>query len=243
MFDKWRKYSYAAQKERRHRLIKTILWVISFFLIFSLVSSLFISTVVVENRTMLPGINPGDRFFVSPFPYGARIPFTAARLPGPSSPRRGDLVLVERRPADYGGFHKLSESAIRFFSGQRASLPGADSPIRSVKRVIGIPGDVIGMEQYVLRVKPAGDSYDLTEFELAKRPYDVVVPQIPTGWDRSFPFSGSMEAITLGEDEYFLVSDDRSSAFDSRTWGPVSSDALSAKVLFRYWPFSRIGRP
>jgi signal peptidase I len=65
---------------------------------------------------------------------------------------------------------------------------------------------------------------------------------MPALWDTSIPFSGNMDRIILGEDECFVVSDDRSNTNDSRTWGPVSADRITGKAVFRYWPFTRIGR-
>ena len=99
------------------------------------------------------------------------------------------------------------------------------------------------MVDHVMRVKPKGDSYGLTEFELSTHPYDVAVPKLPEGWDANLPFSGSMDAIVLGPGEYFVISDDRSGSNDSRVWGPVALDSIVGKVMFRYWPLSRFGRP
>jgi signal peptidase I len=66
---------------------------------------------------------------------------------------------------------------------------------------------------------------------------------VPALWDESLPFSGNMDRIVLGENECFVLSDDRSNTNDSRTWGPVSLDIIVGKALFRYWPLNRIGLP
>jgi signal peptidase I len=52
-----------------------------------------------------------------------------------------------------------------------------------------------------------------------------------------------MDRIILGEDECFVLSDDRSNTNDSRTWGPIPVHRLAGKVLFRYWPLTRLARP
>ncbi len=242
MFDKWRKYSYVAQKQRRLYFLKILAWLFASFLCFTLIGTLFISTIVVENSTMEPGILEGDRFVVSPFPYGARLPLFSFRLPGPDQPARGDLVVVDRSAARESNVLRFVDSLVRFFSGQRAALSrGAASA--SLKRVVGLPGDTVSMQGHILRVRPAGEPYALTEFELAKRTYDVNVPKLPAGWSAVLPFSDALPPLTLGAGEYFLVSDDRSAANDSRVWGAVKIDDIGAKVLFRYWPFSRFGRP
>jgi signal peptidase I len=99
------------------------------------------------------------------------------------------------------------------------------------------------MTNFVFRVKPSGDSYRLTEFELSDILYEVAIPHVPALWDEAIPFSGNMDRIVLGEDECFVISDDRSNTNDSRTWGPVSVDLITGRALFRYWPLTRIGMP
>ena len=66
---------------------------------------------------------------------------------------------------------------------------------------------------------------------------------MPALWDSSLPFSGNMDPIILGDNECFVISDDRSNTNDSRTWGPVQINNISGKALFRYWPLNRLGRP
>jgi signal peptidase I len=98
------------------------------------------------------------------------------------------------------------------------------------------------MSNYVIRVKPAGENYELTEFELAEKDYVPELPQVSLQWDESIPFSGSMDSITLKAEECFVLSDDRSITNDSRTWGPVTADSITGKALVRYWPLTRFGQ-
>ena len=134
------------------------------------------------------------------------------------------------------------DGLVRFCTAQRLSLYGKEDHLY-LKRVVGLPGDEITMTNFVLRVKPAGSSYSLTEFELAEKPYHPVIPQVPALWNESIPFSGNMDRIVLGEDECFVISDDRSNTGDSRVWGPVNLDLITGKAVFRFWPLTRIGRP
>ncbi|OGH68494.1 MAG: signal peptidase I [Candidatus Magasanikbacteria bacterium RIFCSPLOWO2_02_FULL_44_11] len=45
---------------------------------------------------------------------------------------------------------------------------------------------------------------------------------------------------TLGQDEYFVLGDNRPNSFDSRRFGPIHKSAIVGRALFRGWPVSRI---
>ncbi len=242
MLNKWQKYSYTAQKHRRHRMLRTVLWFAVAFAVYLFVSGTLVSTIVVQTATMEPSLSPGDRLIVSPLALRRLLP--AASLSGGGAPfKRGSLVVVDRVAAETALPlpARLWDQLVRFFTAQRLRYGAADGPY--IKRVVALPGDEVSMRNFVLTVKPRGEAYALTEFELARRPYDVAVPQVSPLWDERLPFSGNMEPLVLSEDECFVVSDDRSNTNDSRTWGPVPVRAVVSRPLVRYWPPRRIGRP
>lgn len=84
-----------------------------------------------------------------------------------------------------------------------------------VKRVIGVPGDVVEFRD--------GRLYLNGEFR--EEPY-VVRP------DRS-----DMEKVLVPERSYFVLGDNRGLSNDSRDWGPVPHENLVGKAWFAYWPF------
>ncbi|MDR3138055.1 MAG: signal peptidase I [Treponema sp.] len=240
MFGKWRKYSYAAQKSQRHKIGWVFLWCLLFFVLYLSTTFLF-SMRVLENESMQPGLRARDRFIFSSY-FHSLLP--GIEIWNRSVPfRRGNIVLVDmslhQKPSLWT---EILDGGVRFFTAQRISLSGREEQI-FIKRVIGLPGDEITMTNFVLRIKPRDESYSFTEFELSEHPYDVAIPQVPALWDESLPFSGNMERIVLGENECFVLSDDRSNTNDSRTWGPVPVDLITGKALFRYWPLNRLGRP
>ena len=89
-----------------------------------------------------------------------------------------------------------------------------------VKRVIGLPGETVEIKQGVTHVngKPIEEAY-VTH---------------PTPNDQ-FP------ALTLSEDEYFVMGDNRFVSKDSRMVGPVTRDVIKAKVRLRLWPMNAMG--
>jgi signal peptidase I len=241
-FDKSIKYSYAEQKTQRYRLRGFLLWILAFLLLYNVLSSFFFSVRVLENDSMRPGLHAGDRFVLSSFSFYTLL--SRLRIPAPPpSLKRGDIVLVEMSLGKKSGTGAvILDGVIRFFTAQRVSTAGKEERF-FMKRVIGLPGDEVSMTNFVLRVRTRDGVYTLTEYEVSSRDYLLDIPHVPALWDDSLPFSGNMDRIVLGEDECFVLSDDRSNTNDSRTWGPLPARALTGKVLFRCWPLNRLGRP
>ncbi len=48
------------------------------------------------------------------------------------------------------------------------------------------------------------------------------------------------QSVTLGDDEYFVMGDNRPSSSDSRIWGPVKQEFLVGRTIVRLWPFNKI---
>jgi len=242
MLNKGRRFSYTDQKNQRHRFRWIFLAVFIFFVVFTALTSLFFSMEILENETMAPNLRAGERFIFSSFNIYSIVPMLNMEK-GSLPFKRGNIVMVDMYEGKKPGLVQgILDSVIRFFSVQRISL-GEKREFLFVKRVIGLPGDEIAMNNYVIRVKVKDSAYSLTEFEVTEQDYTPEIPQTPALWDSSLPFSGNMETIVLAENECFVLSDDRSNTNDSRTWGPVPIKNIRGKALFRYWPITRFGPP
>jgi signal peptidase I len=242
MFDKALKYSYAAQKHERHKLLRIILILVALYLLYNMISAFFFSVWVLHNDTMQPGLRAGDRFLTASSVLPSLL--TKLKYSGETIPfKRGNIVLIDtRRGESRGWLLGIADNLVRFITAQQLNIFGAEEHLY-IKRLIAMPGDEISMINFVLRVRPSGSAYTLTEFELSDRPYHPNIPQIPALWDSALPFSGHMDSRVLSPGEYFVVSDDRGNTGDSRTWGPISAKEIIGKPVFRFWPPSRIRRP
>ena len=91
-----------------------------------------------------------------------------------------------------------------------------------IKRVIGVPGDVVRIEagQVFVNQQPLQESYIPEDYR-----------------DRI-----SWEEHRVPDDEYFVLGDHRSSSSDSRTWGFVKRGAIYGKAVFVSWPLEKMGR-
>ena len=96
-----------------------------------------------------------------------------------------------------------------------------------IKRVIALPGEKVQLKNGEIYIynqeKPNGS--------LLPEPY--LAAGVKT-------YSLSEDVITLGQDEFFVLGDNRNSSKDSRSFGPVNKSFLIGKVMLRGWPFNRV---
>lgn len=94
-----------------------------------------------------------------------------------------------------------------------------------VKRVIGLPGETVQIK----------DSKIYINGELLEENY---------GKDSDIAFAGiAEEPVTVGEDEYFVLGDNREVSYDSRyeEIGMIKRKNIEAKVMLRIWPLKDFG--
>jgi signal peptidase I len=237
VFSKWRKYSYAAQKQQRTKLYLVLVWLAALFVFYMALNSFFFSFKHLENESMRPALQAGERFIVRSYGF-SRLFFKTAQV----QIIRGAIVVIDPSLESKQSLPALAvDKLVRFFTAQRIGLINPDNRTY-IKRLVALPGDEISMKDFILRVKPSGQAYGLTEYEFSSKDYHILPPKVSPLWDESLPFSGSMDTLVLAENQCFVLSDDRSNTNDSRTWGPIPMNIIAGKVIFRYWPFTRLER-
>ncbi len=112
-----------------------------------------------------------------------------------------------------------------------------------VKRIIGIPGDTVKIENGLVYLKKSGES----EFSEIKEPYLNTENQSHTYFN---PPSGSNDEFVVPEGHYFALGDNRTHSNDSRHWfAPIDEsptpfvnlDNISGKVMLVLWPLKTLG--
>lgn len=228
---------YAYKHRTRRRVIAFVKLIVALFILYEIISAMLVSTFAVASASMKPALYPGDRVLTLPVLYGARVPFTQLRIPSITPPRRGDIVVVRPPywwPAPW--YLRIADPVVRFFTLQRVDLVADRPGGLEIKRVVGVPGDNVKMEQFTIYVKPAGSAKWERAQSLSQKVYDVVHDHVPDGWPASFPLSGNLPVVVLGPRQYFVAGDNRSDSSDSTVWGAIDERSIVAKVVFRYWP-------
>jgi signal peptidase I len=163
----------------------------------------------VPTGSMEPTILPGDRIAVNKLAYDLKIPFTNRPLfPAWGDPSRGDVVV--------------------FFE--------PESGMRMVKRVVAIPGDRIEVRARRLIINGNPVQYnrdgDPGKFEQTEQ----IIENLPGKQHRIQlrPFQPSYAdfgPITLPEDQYFVMGDNRDNSRDSRAFGQIPRHAIVGRAF------------
>lgn len=218
----------------------------SFFpviLIVFLLRSFLVEPFKIPSGSMIPTLHVGDFILVNRYIYGLRLPIVNKKFVDISQPQRGD-VMVFHYPED----------------------PSTDY----IKRVIGVPGDVVvyrnktlwinGKEQTLQR----DGEYNYVESELRfvhterfnenlnGHTHSILLnpemPQVHLGNVSDFPqhelcsYSEEEVRCTVPAGQYFMMGDNRDNSRDSRYWGFVPDDLIVGKAFFIWMNFSDLKR-
>jgi signal peptidase I len=123
----------------------------------------------------------------------------------------GDKICTDERP---GLVPRRGELWLFTMPPSAAAVPSV-----VIKRVVGLPGETIKVEAGKVWI----DGQALDEPYLAAA------------------ISYTLDPRTLGPGEYFMLGDSRNGSFDSHLWGPLPSERLIGRAIYRVWPLRRAG--
>lgn len=107
---------------------------------------------------------------------------------------------------------------------------GEDYDKYFVKRVIGLPNETVSVQAGKVVITKANGETLFLEEDYLNEPMNISA------------FNG--QSWKLGEDEYFMMGDNRNNSHDSRYFGAVEKKRIKAKVIWKYWKgFKTFKRP
>lgn len=128
-----------------------------------------------------------------------------------SKPQRGDIVVFKT-------------------TGLSSSLPQNEFYI---KRIIGIPGDILSIQDGHLfnHGQPVAEPPALAKLAILN----------PTVANQTY-LAASYDTYKVPGECYFVIGDNTTNSFDSRFWGTVPETNIIGKVSKIYWPLKRAGK-
>jgi signal peptidase I len=218
----------------------------SFFpviLIVFMVRSFLVEPFKIPSGSMIPTLLIGDFILVNKFTYGIRLPVINKKIVALNEPQRGD-VMVFRYPED--------------------------TSIDYIKRIIGVPGDLIEYKDKRLTINgtpvPTEDAGNYLDVEsdlsyqnlklqienLGDRVHKTIqnpdVPAVHLGSVHAFPQHENCTITEAGltckvpEGHYFMMGDNRDNSKDSRYWGFVPDENIVGKAFMIWWHLGKFSR-
>ncbi len=187
--------------------------------LFLLIRSFLLQTFVITSGSMENALLVGDFLIANRAAIGSRIPGTQIRIPGYSSPRRGDVLVFD---------------------------PPHEPDLKLVKRLIAMEGDTVAMEDgvlslngiaqeepYVKHTDPGGDN-----------PHPMMVWQSQylvdsVGRAGYRPTRDNWGPLVIPEDRYFMLGDNRDTSLDSRYWGLLEGWRLEGRTSLIYFSYNK----
>jgi signal peptidase I len=177
----------------------------------------------VPSGSMEPTILVGDRIFVDKLAYDLKVPFTTWHLAEWSNPQRGDIVV--------------------FYS------PKDDT--RLVKRVVGLPGDLVELrsDQLIINGRPVHYSplaADISaQLPATEHQHSLFATENLSGHLHalmaipSLPAKRDFGPVRVPEGCYFMMGDNRDNSYDSRYFGCVQRRRIVGKATAVVLSFDR----
>jgi signal peptidase I len=124
---------------------------------------------------------------------------------------------------DTGQYLIVDQLSYRFESPKRGDVIVFKYPYDTskyfIKRIIGLPGETVSITDGIVTIKNDAN---------------------PQGFSPSEPYAeeshDNLDPVTLTDQQYFVMGDNRTGSFDSRSWGPLDKKYIDGRPFVRLFP-------
>lgn len=176
------------------------------------IRSFVIEAFKIPSSSMVPTLLIGDHIFVNKFAYGLRVPFTKYWPVHLNKVKHGDVIVF---------------------------MFPRDESLNFIKRVIGLPGDIIRVVGHDVFVNG-----EMLRHDVIDRSDDIENDDALYSYYREYHnnkqytvryeklYADADNTYTVPDDSVFVMGDNRNNSQDSREWGAVKFDAIKGKAMF-----------
>lgn len=130
----------------------------------------------------------------------------------------GDRLIVEKVSYRFGDVHR--RDIVVFQPPPQLQRQGYRANQAFIKRAIASAGETVAVKNGIVYV----NNQPLEENYIAQLPQYDLMP------------------VTVPEGKLFVMGDNRNNSNDSHIWGFLPQNKIIGHAVFRFWPFSRIGK-
>ena len=172
----------------------------------------------IPSGSMIPTLLIGDHILVSKLSYGIQWPSECKFSAGfPPINCYASQALIE-----FGKPERGDIIVFRFPEDEEKDF---------IKRIVGTPGDTVQLRNKAVLV----NGVELNDKSFTQRIDPGVI-------DGSINSRDNFGPVTVPEDSYFVMGDNRDQSLDSRFWGFVREDKIRGKAFRIYWSWSGQGQ-
>ncbi|KEA65575.1 Signal peptidase I [Marinobacterium lacunae] len=171
----------------------------------------------IPSGSMLPTLKIGDYILVNKYHYGLRLPVLNTKILSIEEPARGDVVV----------FKYPEQPSINY-----------------IKRVVGLPGDVVTYKDKVVYINGEPQAQVLEAQLPPLNPERLLVNETLGGVEHEIyrdigrPTLNAQWTVPAGH--YFVMGDNRDNSNDSRYWGFVPEELLVGKAVAVWMHWSEL---
>ncbi|MFK7733448.1 MAG: signal peptidase I [Pseudomonadales bacterium] len=181
----------------------------------------------IPSGSMIPTLEVGDFILVNKFTYGIRLPVVRTKVLEINAPERGEVMVF------------FPPHTKQYF----------------IKRVIGLPGDLVEYKDKILTINGVVQPQTLLADLPPDRPSERLATETLNGIEHEVRqdlrrYMLDDFSVKVRSDHYFLMGDNRDNSSDSRVWGQVPEANIVGRAfaIWMHWEeflslpsFSRVG--